>query len=115
MYIATHGPADAERATLPFVLANAALAMEVDAVVALQGDAVWLALKGTADHVFAGGLPPLKKLLDDFFEMGGRLLVCSPCIQYRQMAQGDLLEQTKVVAAATLTAEILTAKAVLNY
>ncbi len=82
---------------------------------ALQGDAVWLALKGTADHVFAGGLPPLKKLLDDFFEMGGRLLVCSPCIQHRQMPQGDLLEQAKVVAAATLTAEILTAKAVLNY
>jgi uncharacterized protein involved in oxidation of intracellular sulfur len=53
--------------------------------------------------------------MDDFFEMGGRLLVCSPCIQHRQMNQADLLEQTKVVAAATLTSEILTAKAVLNY
>jgi uncharacterized protein involved in oxidation of intracellular sulfur len=97
------------------VLANAALTMEVDAVVALQGDGVWLALKGTAEHVFAEGLPPLKQLLEGFFELGGRLLICSPCIQRRKMASEDLLEQGKVVAAAGLTGEILSAKAVLNY
>ncbi len=72
LYIATHGPGDPERATLPFVLANAALAMGVEAVVALQGDAVWLGVKGTASHVFAGGLPPLQDLLDGFLELGGK-------------------------------------------
>jgi predicted peroxiredoxin len=115
LYIATHGPGDPERATLPFVLANAALAMGVEAVVALQGDAVWLGVKGTAEHVFAGGLPALGELMDGFLEMGGRLLVCSPCIQHRKMDPGSLVPQAQVVAAATLTGEILTAKAVLNY
>ncbi len=115
LYIGTHGPGDPERATLPFVLANAALAMGVEAVVALQGDGVWLAVKGTAAHVFAGGLPPLQELMEGFLELGGKLLVCSPCIQHRKMNPEALVPQAQVVAAATLTGEILTAKAVLNY
>lgn len=115
LYIATHGPGDPERATLPFVLANAALAMGVEAVVALQGDAVWLAVKGTASHVFAGGLPPLEELMEGFLGLGGRLLVCSPCIQHRKMDPQVLIPQAQVVAGAALTGEILTAKAVLNY
>jgi predicted peroxiredoxin len=115
VYIGTHGPEDPERATLPFVLATAALTMDVEAVVALQGNAVWLGVKGTAEHVFAGGLPPLKKLMDDFMSLEGRLLVCSPCIKHREIDPSALIESAQVVAAATLTAEILSAKAVLTY
>ena len=58
---------------------------------------------------------PLKDLVDGFLEMGGRLLVCSPCIKYRQIDPSDLMEKAEVVAAATLTKEVLEAKAVLNY
>ena len=115
MYIGTHGPEDPERATLPFVLATAAMTMDVEAVVALQGNAVWLAMKGTVDHVFAGGLPPLKQLLEGFLTMGGRLMVCSPCMKHRQIEPSVLIEGAQVVAAATLTSEILSAKAVLTY
>ena len=43
VYISTNGGENPEKATLPFVLANAALAMDVEAVVALQGPAVTLA------------------------------------------------------------------------
>lgn len=115
LYIATHGPEDPERATLPFVLANAALSMGVDAVIALQGSAVWLAYSGTMEHVFAGGLPPLKTLVEGFLDQGGRLLVCSPCIKHREIDPSDLMERSEVIAAAVLTSEILSAKAVLNY
>ena len=74
--IATHGGEDPERACLPFVLANASLAMDTQAVVILQGTAVTLAKKGCYEHVFAAGLPPLKELVDSFMELGGTLLVC---------------------------------------
>ena len=43
---ATHGPEDPERASLPFVVANAAIAMDVQATVVLQGTGVLLAKKG---------------------------------------------------------------------
>jgi uncharacterized protein involved in oxidation of intracellular sulfur len=79
--IATHGPEDKERATLPFIMANSALVMESEAVVILQGTGVLLAQKGIYEHVFAGGLPPLKDQLETFLQLGGKLLVCTPCIE----------------------------------
>ena len=115
IYIATHGVEDPERASLPFVLANAALAMDVEAVVALQGASVFLAKQGMIDHVHSAGFSPLKELVDSFFELGGRLLVCVPCIQERKIDEKDLIEDAKPVAGATLTDEILTANATLVY
>jgi len=67
-----------ERATLPFVLANAAQAMEVEAVIALQVSAFFLATPGCLSHIFAAGLPPLKQLVEKFIEEGGRILVRTP-------------------------------------
>ena len=113
--VGTHGAEDPERATLPFVVANAALAMDVKAVVALQGVAVTLAMKGTIEHVFAAGLPPLKELMDSFLSQGGELLVCTPCIKERQIGPELLIEGSRPIAAARLVQECLEAKATLNY
>ncbi len=113
--IATHGVDDPERATLPFVAANGALAMDVKATVILQGSAVMLAMKGVNEHVFAAGLPPLKDLMDNFTKMGGALLVCTPCIKERRIAPEMLVEGAKPIAAARLVQECLEAKATLNY
>jgi len=115
VYIVTHAGEDPDRATLPFVLANAALVMEVEAVVALQGTAVYLAKKGYLEHVLAPGLPPLKDLVKSFLDAGGKLLVCVPCIKERKIVESDLIEGAVTTAAAALTQEILTAKATLVY
>ena len=115
VYIVTHAGEDPERATLPFVLANAALAMEVEAVVALQGTGVFLAKKGYLDNIFASGLPPLQDLMKSFLEAGGNLMVCVPCIKDRKIAESDLIEGAQPRAAAHLTQEILSAKATLVY
>ena len=40
-----------ERATFPFVMANAAQAMDVEAAVILQGNGVYLAKKGYVDDI----------------------------------------------------------------
>jgi predicted peroxiredoxin len=115
IYVVTHGADNPEMATLPFVHANAALAMDVEAVVVLLGPAVMLARTGCMNHVFAGGMPSLKQLVDDFLGEGGRLLLCTPCIQYRQINQSELIEEAKPIAAAVFTDEVLSANAVLNY
>jgi predicted peroxiredoxin len=113
--IATHGPDDMERATFPFVMANAALVMDVEAVIVLQGTGVLLAKKGSFEHVFAGGLPPLKQLMDAFIEQGGKLLVCTPCIKERKIDESMLMEGAELIAGARVIQESLEAKAVLNY
>ena len=73
--IATHAGEDPERAIFPMMLANAAQAMDVEAVVVLQGVAVYLAKKGYVEHVLAPGLTPLKTLVDNYVANGGTFLV----------------------------------------
>jgi len=111
----THGPEDPERASLPFVLGNAALVMEVEVVVMLQGTAVILAKAGCYEHVFAAGLPPLKDLVDSFLEQGGTLLICTPCIQERRITKEMLLDQAIPVKAGRAVIEMLGATSVMTY
>ncbi len=113
--IATHGPDDQERATLPFVMANGALVLDVEAVVILQGNAVQLANREIHKHVFAPGLPPLMKLISDFMELGGKLLVCTPCIKERHLDKEMLVDGSEPIAAARVITEILESNGVLSY
>jgi uncharacterized protein len=55
LYITTYGGENPEKASMPFVLAGAALAMDIKATICLQGNAVYLAQKGYADHMLPGG------------------------------------------------------------
>ncbi len=113
--MATHGPKDAELATIPFVMACAALASDVEVVMGFQGDGVCLVHKGEADTVQAAEFPPLAKLLNDLRELGGKLLVCSPCIKSRGIAADSLVEGAEVVAAGRFVAEITSATNALVY
>ncbi len=115
LIIATHGPDDPERATFPFVMANAALVMDTEAVIVLQGAAVLLGKKGSFEHVYAAGLPPLKDLMKTFMEQGGKLLVCTPCIKERHIDESMLVENAELIAGARVIQESLEANAVLNY
>jgi uncharacterized protein involved in oxidation of intracellular sulfur len=111
----THGPEDPERASLPFVIGNAALVMEVQVTVMLQGTAVLLAKSGCYEHVFAAGLPPLKDLVDSFLQHGGTLLICMPCIEERKIPRETLLEGTIPAKAGRAVMEVLDATNVLSY
>jgi len=111
----THGPEDPERACLPFVIGNAALVMEVEATVMLQGSAVYIAKKGCYEHVFAAGLPPLKELIESFIEQGGKLLICMPCIQERNIEPEMLVDIAQPVKAGRAVIEVLAANNVMTY
>ena len=117
LYIGTHAGEDPEKAAMPFVMANAALAMDVKATVVLQGNGVYLARKGYVDNMLpAGGFPPLAKLMKDFFEQGGKLLVCVPCIKERKISEAtDLVEGAQTTAAGALNIEAMGSKAVFTY
>jgi predicted peroxiredoxin len=117
LYIATHAGENPEKAAMPFVMANAALAMDIKATVVLQGNGVYLARKGYVDNMLpAGGFPPLAKLIKDFFEQGGKLLVCVPCIKERKINEAtDLIEGAQTTAAGALNIEAMESKAVFTY
>ena len=113
--ISTTGPDNIEKATLPFVVATAAQTLDAQVVIILQASAVLLAKKGMAENVNAQGFMPLKKLMDTFIELGGQLLICSPCIKERFIQPEDLVEGSKIVAAGTVVEEVLSATSTLTY
>jgi uncharacterized protein len=117
MYFCTHASDNPEKAAMPFVMANAALAMDIKAMVVLQGDGVYLAKKGYVDNMMTpGGFPPLTKLVQDFMELGGELKVCVPCIKERNINEStDLIEGAETTAAGALTVEAIEADAVFVY
>jgi predicted peroxiredoxin len=115
VFMVTHGAADAELATIPFVMAAAALASDVAVVMGFQGDGVELVRVGVAETVQAPEFAPLAKLLADVRGMGGSLLICNPCVKSRGIAQTDLVEGAEVVAAGRFIAEITSATNSLTY
>jgi uncharacterized protein len=112
---AKHGGEDPEKATLPFVVGNAALAMDVKVTMILQASGVTLAAKGFYEHILALGFDPLKKLVDSFMELGGSILVCIPCSEARKITPDMLLQGAQPVKGARVVQEMLEAKAVLSY
>ena len=115
VFISTIGVENQEKTTLPWSTAVAAQTVDVDVVMILQSDAVVLAKKGEAEKIQAKGLMPLKQLLDTFLELGGKLYLCSPCIEERKIEISDLVEGAEVVAAGTIVDELLTAKSTVTY
>jgi len=113
--IGTHADENPEKATLPFVMANTALASDVEVVVALQSMAVYLAMKDYAKHVKAEGFPPLQELMESMLQLGGKLYICGPCIKARNISPKDLIEGITIINAPALVNEMIEADATLNY
>jgi predicted peroxiredoxin len=85
---------------MPFVLANAALAMDVQATIVLNGDGVTIAQKDFAETMPpGGGFPPMKKLVADFMELGGKMWVCGPCIKTREIDESALIEGATITGS----------------
>jgi predicted peroxiredoxin len=115
VYVLTHGAEDPERCTFPFVLAGAAMAMDVQCTVVIQGSAVFLVKKGIIEHVKVPGLTPLKELVDNFLENGGELLVCIPCLEERGIQASDVIEGATLGKSGKVVSRILEANATLVY
>jgi predicted peroxiredoxin len=112
--VVTHGPTEPERATIPFVMALGALALDTEVTVAFQCDGVDLAVNGAVDGIHAEGFAPLAELLTSFRDFGGKFLVCSPFLKPRGITSDRLIEGVEEVAAARLVLE-MTDATVLTY
>jgi len=115
VFMVMHGPEHPEHATIPFVMAGAALASDVQVVLGFQADGVELCRRGVADQVNASAFPPLAKLLDDIRELGAVLLVCGPCAKSREITVDDLIDGAEIVAAGRFVAEVTSATNSLVY
>ena len=66
---------NSDKATVGFVIANAALGSEKDTMVFLMAEGVRLAQQGYADDIHEEGFAPLKDLMANFAAAGGKIFV----------------------------------------
>ncbi len=97
-----HAKNDTDKATVAFVIANAALASQRETVVFLGAEGVRLAVKGYADNVHVEGFAPLSELISRFIADGGALYVGSTCFKQRGLHKEDLIGGARVIGGARL-------------
>jgi len=96
------GMEDAERVTVAFLVANAALEQDRAVGMFLTKEAVRLALPGHAEGVACEGCPPLARLFEQFAENGGELLVCPICVKTRKMDEGAFVANARLAGATPM-------------
>lgn len=91
-----------DKATVAFVVANAAAASNQQTLVFLSIEGVRLSQKGFADDIREEGFAPLKDLMDNFVKAGGTIWVCSPCFKKRALDENSLVAGATIVGGAKL-------------
>jgi len=97
----TRGKEDTERATLAFVVGNAALSSGQEATLLLTLEGVWWATHGYTDGLQAEGFNPIQDVMATFIKNGGKIWVCGACIKPRNISPEQLIEGAQIVGAAT--------------
>ena len=73
-----YGQEDAERATLPFIVANVAATADQESLVFLTAEAVRIATRGYAEPIRAHGMKPLAEVMQSYLDnvaAGGRKMI----------------------------------------
>ena len=96
------GHEDADKVTVAFLVATAALSKGKSVAMFLTKEAVRIGLPGYADPIESAGAPPVQRLFEQYREGGGELLVCPICFQARGLDESALLENARLAGATPL-------------
>jgi predicted peroxiredoxin len=111
----THAKDNTDKATVAFVIANAAAGSEQETVVFLSAEGVRLAVKGYADDIHEEGFAPLRELIANFAGAEGTIYVCSPCFKRRGLDEEALIAGAKIVGGAKLVEFLVSGAACVSY
>ncbi len=99
----THCTTDPDKATLGFVVANAAQGSEKETMVFLSSDGVYCAVPDTIAQINEGApFAPLKDLVEKFIKAGGKIYVCTPCMKKRNIVETNLIQGATPAGGAAL-------------
>jgi predicted peroxiredoxin len=96
------GLEDAERVTVAFLVATAALSQGKQVVIWATKEAVRLGLPGEAQGVACKGCPPLERLFEQFADGGGELWLCPICVESRDLGDVEKVSNAKIAGATPM-------------
>jgi predicted peroxiredoxin len=92
---------DGERVTVALLVGGAALQQGRQVTMFLTKEAVRLALPGYPQGIACDGCPSIPRLLEQFAEGGGQLLVCPVCFNARKLDESELAGGNARLGGAT--------------
>lgn len=111
----THSNDDPDRATVGFVVANAAAASGLETVVFLSSEGAYLAVQGGGANIAEEGFKSMTELINSFIEAEGKIWVCSPCFKKRKLSEAELLSNAQIVGGATMVEFIASGAGSVSY
>jgi predicted peroxiredoxin len=96
------GHEDADRVTVAFLIATAALERGRPVAMFATKEAVRLGLPGYAQAIESAGAPPVERLFEQFVQGGGELLLCPICFKARRLDENAILDGARLGGATPL-------------
>jgi len=117
LYVQTSGTDSPERLYSPFILAQTAKAMGLEASIYFLGLGMKVLVKGEAEKIKIGEFPTLKEVMQQTAAQGIKIIACQQSMQLfgGEIQPGDLVEEATIAGAATLNDLALDADAVLTF
>lgn len=102
--------------TIAFTVGVKSLDKGHDVAIMLLSDAVHLAKKGYVGSIDIGApFSPIKDLLQQYMAKGGKLLVCSACMEHNGISrEDDLVEDITIINADDVVDYVTSAKSSLQ-
>ena len=98
----THAKDNTDKATVAFVIANAALGSEKETMVFLSTEGVRVAEKGYVDDINEEGFMLSRILWIASPQSCGDIYVCAPCFKKRGLDENNLVDGATIVGGAKL-------------
>ncbi len=117
LYVQTSGPANPERQYAPLILAQTAIAMELEPIIFYLGMGLKVLLKGEAEKIKVGAFPTLKELIQQTAAQGVKIMACQQSMQLfgGEIGPSDLTEEAVIAGAVTLNDLALESDAILTF
>lgn len=106
---------DANNVTIAFTMGVKALEKGHHTEIMLLSDAVHIAEVNYADKIDIGApFKPIKDLLMTFLEKGGKLKVCSSCMEHNNVSKENIIDGAAIITADDVIDGIMNAKKTLQ-
>ena len=117
LYVQTSGTDTPERLYSPLILAQTALAMDIEPVVYFLGQGLKVLVKGEAEKIKLGDFPSVMDVIKDSKEKGITIMACEQSMQLfgGKVGSGDLIPEAEIAGAATMNDLALEADAILSF
>lgn len=111
----TANESDESNVTIAFLMGNKALDKGHSVEILLLANGIHMAVKDYARKIDVGApFEPTDKMLASYIEKGGKIKVCSSCMEHNGVSEDDLIAEGEVISADYVIDALMNSKKTLQ-